>query len=55
MQGGVFTQAQAETFISQPWARDGVQLRIWDDLGKVRNKVVPGLGAYQEVIVKLAG
>ena len=55
MQGGVFTQAQAETFISQPWARDGVQLRVWDDLGKVRNKVVPGLGAYQEAIVKLGG
>ena len=55
MQGGVFSKEQAESFISQPWAREGVQLRIWDDLGKVRGKVVPELGTYREAIVKLAG
>jgi gamma-butyrobetaine dioxygenase len=55
MQGGVFSAEAAEQFIKQPWAKEGVQLRIWDDDGKVRNKDVPGLGAYREAIVKLAG
>lgn len=38
MQGGVFTAEQAEEFINQPFARDGVALRIWDDEGKLRDK-----------------
>ncbi len=34
LQGGVFTQAQADLFMQQPFAEDAVRLRRYDDLGK---------------------
>lgn len=34
LQGGIFSEEEACTFISQPYAKDAVQLRIWDDLAK---------------------
>jgi predicted HD phosphohydrolase len=34
LQGGVFTEVQASTFILQPGARDAVALRVWDDRAK---------------------
>jgi gamma-butyrobetaine dioxygenase len=34
LQGGPFTAAEAEAFAAQPYARDAVQLRRWDDTGK---------------------
>ncbi|MGB3788252.1 MAG: phosphonate degradation HD-domain oxygenase [Phormidesmis sp.] len=34
LQGGIFSEPEACTFISQPYAKDAVQLRIWDDLAK---------------------
>jgi phosphonate degradation associated HDIG domain protein len=35
LQGGIFSAAEAETFIGQPFAADAVKLRLWDDLAKV--------------------
>jgi phosphonate degradation associated HDIG domain protein len=46
-QGGVFDEAQANTFISQPYAEEAVRLRRYDDLAKVKDKPVPGLEHYQ--------
>ena len=34
LQGGIFSEAEACAFINQPYAKDAVQLRIWDDLAK---------------------
>lgn len=34
LQGGVYSQAQAQIFIQQPHATEAVQLRIWDDHAK---------------------
>jgi phosphonate degradation associated HDIG domain protein len=34
LQGGVFTDEQANAFILQPGARDAVALRVWDDRAK---------------------
>jgi len=45
-QGGVFNEADAETFISQPFAAEAVRLRRYDDLAKVPAKVVPDLAHY---------
>jgi len=45
-QGGVFDEAQANTFISQPYAEEAVRLRRYDDLAKVKDKPVPGLEHY---------
>ena len=46
-QGGVFDEAQAQTFIAQPYAEEAVRLRRYDDLAKVKDKQVPGLAHYQ--------
>ncbi|MEL6854610.1 MAG: phosphonate degradation HD-domain oxygenase [Cyanobacteria bacterium J06607_13] len=34
LQGGIFSEAEARVFIERPYAKDAVQLRIWDDLAK---------------------
>ncbi|MEL6261403.1 MAG: phosphonate degradation HD-domain oxygenase [Cyanobacteria bacterium J06626_6] len=34
LQGGIFSEDEARVFIEQPYAKDAVQLRIWDDLSK---------------------
>ena len=36
IQGGVFTDQEAEEFLKQPFASEAIQLRHWDDAGKVR-------------------
>lgn len=46
-QGGVFSEAQAEAFIAQPFASEAVRLRRYDDLAKVPAKLVPDLRHYQ--------
>ena len=47
LQGGVYDEAQAQTFIAQPFAEEAVRLRRYDDLAKVKDKQVPGLAHYQ--------
>lgn len=42
-QGGVFSEAEAERFIAQPFAIEAVRLRRYDDLAKVQDKRVPTL------------
>jgi len=34
VQGGPFSESEAEAFISQPFAKEAVQLRLWDDMAK---------------------
>ena len=46
LQGGVFSAAEAERFIAQPYAAEAVRLRRYDDLAKVKDKVVPSLSHY---------
>jgi phosphonate degradation associated HDIG domain protein len=46
LQGGVFTEAQAQAFMAQPFAAEAVRLRRYDDLAKVPAKVVPPLAHY---------
>lgn len=46
-QGGVFDEAQAQTFIAQPYAEEAVRLRRYDDLAKVKDKQVLGLAHFQ--------
>ena len=51
VQGGKFTQKEAEDFISQPYAKDAVLLRIWDDQAKKANIVTPDLEHYLSGVV----
>lgn len=37
LQGGPFSESEANAFIAQPFAVDAVRLRRWDDMAKVEN------------------
>ena len=50
LQGGIFSAEEAEAFITQPHARDVVQLRIWDDQAKVPEKVTPDLAHFTQIM-----
>jgi len=50
LQGGPFTEAEARAFEHQPFAREAVRLRRWDDLAKVPGMQVPGLEHYRAMI-----
>ncbi len=46
LQGGIYTKEQAKIFINKPYAKDAVQLRIWDDLAKKANYKTPDLDFF---------
>lgn len=46
LQGGVFTDAQAQAFISKPGADRAVRLRVWDDLAKTEGLATPPLSHF---------
>ena len=50
LQGGVFSAAEAERFISQPHAADAVRVRLWDDAAKVAGAPTPGLAHYEPLL-----
>ena len=48
LQGGVFSEEQAQAFIGQPGAIQAVRVRIWDDLAKREALPTPPLSHYLE-------
>lgn len=50
LQGGIFSEAEACAFIKQPFAKDAVQLRIWDDLAKDPNMITPKIDRFVPVL-----
>jgi len=46
LQGGIFTPAEADAFIAQPYAADAVKLRLWDDLAKQADAATPPFEHY---------
>lgn len=50
LQGGVFSEAEAMDFIAQPYAKDAVQLRIWDDLAKAPHHQTPNLAHFLPIL-----
>lgn len=46
LQGGAFQATELVTFISQPYAKEAVRLRRYDDLAKVPGKPTPHLGYF---------
>lgn len=50
LQGGPFTYAEAQAFEREPFARQAVRLRRWDDLAKVPGMLVPELEHYRAMI-----
>jgi phosphonate degradation associated HDIG domain protein len=47
LQGGPFTPDEVADFQRNPWFRDAVQLRRWDDLAKIPGLEVPALDHYR--------
>lgn len=50
LQGGPFSAAEARAFELQPFVREAVRLRRWDDLAKVPGMRVPELEQYRAMI-----
>lgn len=50
LQGGIFSEAAAAKFIAQSYAKDAVQLRIWDDQAKVINLPTPDLKHFTQIM-----
>lgn len=49
LQGGPFTDAEADEWLKQPFAHEGVRLRVWDDLAKDPEMVTPPLAHFIEI------
>ncbi len=54
LQGGIFTEAEADGFIEQPHAADAVCVRLWDDLAKSAAAVTPPIDHYLALARRLA-
>jgi len=54
LQGGPMPRNELLQFETEPYARDAVRLRRWDDQGKVAGLKTPGLAEYRELIEQLA-
>lgn len=49
-QGGAMNVAEVAAFAANPWAKDAVKLRRWDDAGKVEGQEVPDFAAYRPLL-----
>ncbi|MBX2869313.1 MAG: hypothetical protein KTR18_11595 [Acidiferrobacterales bacterium] len=47
LQGGMMSSKEAAAFEAEPFSKEAVKLRLWDDKAKVTNKKVPAIIAYQ--------
>lgn len=50
LQGGPMSPTEAACFQSEPFYRDAVRVRRWDDAGKVAGLATPGLHHYRGLI-----
>jgi phosphonate degradation associated HDIG domain protein len=54
LQGGSMSQAEIAAFETEPYSRDAIRLRHWDDQGKVAGLATPGFSQYVALIDRLA-
>ncbi|PJI38622.1 phosphonate degradation HD-domain oxygenase [Ferrovibrio sp.] len=50
VQGGIYSDVEAAEFIAQPYARDAVMLRRWDDAAKTPKLKTPDLAHYRPIV-----
>lgn len=50
LQGGSFSEPESRLFIEQPYAKDAVQMRIWDDLAKDPDMATPELDHFLPIL-----
>lgn len=53
LQGGAFSDAQAQAFSAQPYATDAVALRRWDDAAKVAGQPTPPLAHFLGIAARI--
>lgn len=53
VQGGPMSEEEVTAFEAMPHASDSVQLRRWDDLGKVAGHACPAFGHYEALVHSL--
>jgi phosphonate degradation associated HDIG domain protein len=54
LQGGPYTAAEVQAYITQPYARDAIRLRTWDDRAKVPGKRTRDIGEYVALLMECA-
>lgn len=54
LQGGPMSIAEIERFTAEPFHREAIRLRHWDDAGKVAGLATPGLEDYGGLIRQLS-
>lgn len=54
LQGGPFSAEEVARFALNPFARDAVRLRRWDDTAKVQGLAVPGLDHYLDRVRRVS-
>jgi phosphonate degradation associated HDIG domain protein len=54
LQGGPMSSSEAACFEAEPFHRDAVRLRRWDDQGKIAGLVPPGLADYGTMIERMS-
>jgi phosphonate degradation associated HDIG domain protein len=54
LQGGLMSEAEMQAFEQEPYRREGIQLRRWDDEGKIVGWEVPDLGHFEKYIEECA-
>jgi phosphonate degradation associated HDIG domain protein len=54
LQGGIFSEPEAEGFRAQPFAEDGVRVRLWDDRAKRAGAGTPPLSHYMALAARVA-
>ena len=55
LQGGPMNKEEMSAFEALPYADQAIQLRRWDDEGKIPQLSVPGLDHYLEILVAASG
>jgi phosphonate degradation associated HDIG domain protein len=53
LQGGIFSQTEAEAFLRKPYAEDALRLRKWDDRAKEANRPTPDLEHYLRLVKRV--
>lgn len=54
LQGGPMTAAEVAAFETEPYFREAVLLRKWDDQGKVAGFLTPTLESYRSIVESLS-
>jgi phosphonate degradation associated HDIG domain protein len=53
LQGGIFSDDEAQTFLAKPFAEDALRLRRWDDLAKEANRATPDIDHYLDLVSRV--